>query len=289
MRLNVLKTYKLFIGGKFPRPESGRVLTVVEAVDGGHLAHYAHGSKKDLRDAVSAARGALGGWAGSSAYLKGQILYRLAEMVEGRAEALAAELVAGTGCARAAAVAEVAAAVDRLVYVAGWTDKLSQVFGSVNPVAGPFFNFSAFEGTGVVVAFAPDQPSLLGAVTLLGNALAVGNSVVLVASEKFPLSAMSLAEAVATSDVPGGVVNILTGKRAELVSAAAEHRDVDAVVDGMGVAEWTRILQAGSGTNMKRVTVLPSGLDWRDNDAAAGPYRLLELVETRTTWHPVGA
>lgn len=287
-RLTVPKTCKLFIGGKFPRPESGRVLTATSPADGAHLAHYAHGSKKDLRDAVVAARKALPAWSGSTAYLRGQILYRLAEMVEGRAAAFAAELVQSTGATPRAAAAEVAASIDRLVYVAGWTDKLSQVFGSVNPVAGPFFNFSTFDPAGVVVAFAPDRPPLLAAVTLIGNALAVGNSVILIASDCFPLPALSLAEAIATSDVPGGTVNILTGQRAELGPAAAGHRDIDSIVDAAGHPSLTAQLRAGSAINLKRVTVFPVKTSWTDHDGAAGPYRLLELTETRTTWHPVG-
>ena len=287
-RLNVLKTYKLFIGGKFPRPESGRVLTATAPADGAHLAHYGRGSKKDLRDAVVSARGALSGWSGSTAYLKGQILYRLAEMIEGRAGAFAAELVQSTGVTPKAAAAEVAASIDRLVYVAGWTDKLSQVFGSVNPVAAPYFNFSTFDPAGVVVAFAPDSPPLLAAVTLISNALAVGNTVILVASDKFPLPAMTLAEAIATSYVPNGVVNILTGQRAEFAPAAADHRDIDSIVDATGDPGLTAILRGGSAINLKRVPVFPDKTDWFDHDKASGPYRLLELTETRTTWHPVG-
>ncbi len=287
-RLNILKTYKLFIGGKFPRPESGRVLTATAPADGAHLAHYGRGSKKDLRDAVVAARNALPGWSGSTAYLRGQILYRLAEMIEGRAEAFAAELVQSTGTTPKAAAAEVAAAIDRLVYVAGWTDKLAQVFGSVNPVAAPYFNFSTFDPAGVVVAFAPDRPALLAAVTLIGNAIAVGNTVILVASDAYPLPAMTLAEAIATSDVPGGTVNILTGQRTELVPAAADHRDIDSIVDATTDPALTALLRAGSAINLKRVTVFPDKVDWLDHDQAAGPYRLLELTETRTTWHPVG-
>jgi hypothetical protein len=287
-RLNVLKTYKLFIGGKFPRPESGRVLTATAPADGTHLAHYGHGSKKDLRDAVTAARGALSGWSGSTAYLKGQILYRLAEMIEGRADAFAAELAQSTGVTPTAAAAEVAAAIDRLVYSAGWTDKLSQVFGSVNPVAAPYFDFSTFDPAGVVVAFAPDSPSLLAAVTLIGNALATGNTVILIASDKFPLPAMSLAEAIATSDVPGGTVNILTGQRTELAPAAASHRDIDSIIDATGQPALTTLLRGGSAVNLKRVSTFPDKTDWTDHDKAAGPYRLLELTETRTTWHPVG-
>lgn len=287
-RLSVLKTYKLFIGGKFPRPESGRVLTATAPKSGTHLAHYGHGSKKDLRDAVVAARAALPGWSGASAYLRGQILYRLAEMVEGRAGSFAEELVRSTGATPKAAAAETEAAIDRLVYSAGWTDKLSQVFGSVNPVASPFFNFSTFDPAGVVVAFAPDSPPLLAAVTLIGNALATGNTTVLIASDRFPLSAMTLAEAIATSDVPGGAVNILTGQRAELAPAAAGHRDIDSIVDATGDPALAPVLRGGSALNLKRVTVYPDKPNWLDNDQTAGPYRLLDLTETRTTWHPVG-
>lgn len=293
-RLSVLKTYKLFIGGKFPRPESGRTLTAsagapVAESTAAHLAHYGQASKKDLRDAVSAARKAQEAWAGSTAYLRGQILYRLAEMIEGRAEAFTAELVQSTGAPPPTAAEEVAQSIDRLVYLAGWPDKLPQVFGSVNPVAGPYFNFSTFDPAGVVTAFAPDSPSLLAAVSLIGNAIAVGNAVILIASDRFPLPAITLAEAIATSDVPGGVVNILTGLRAELAPAAASHRDIDNIVDATGDAAVTTILREGSSVNLKRVHTLPADTDWSNTDAVSGPYRLLELTETRTTWHPVGA
>lgn len=289
-RLNVLKTYKFFIGGKFPRPESGRVLTAQSPAEGGpHLANYGHASKKDLRDAVSAARKAQEAWAGTTAYLRGQILYRLAEMIEGRSEAFAAELIRSTGATPEAAEEEVAQSVDRLVWLAGWPDKLPQVMGSVNPVAGPYFNFSTFDPAGVVTAFAPDSPSLLGAVTLIGNAIAVRNAMILIASDRFPLPAITLAEAVATSDIPGGVVNILTGQRAELAPAAASHRDIDNIIDATGDPAITAILQGGSAVNLKRVHSFPASTDWTENDTVSSPYRLLELTETRTTWHPVGA
>ena len=287
-RLNILKTYKLFIGGKFPRPESGRVLTATAPADGAHLAHYGRASKKDLRDAVTAARSALSGWSDSTAYLKGQILYRLAEMIEGRAEAFAAELAQSTGAPPQAAAFVFNDAATTEIYTAGWTDKLSQVFGSVNPVAAPYFNFSTFDPAGVVVAFAPDSPSLLAAVTLIGNALATGNTVILIASDKFPLPAMSLAEAIATSDIPSGTVNILTGQRTELAPAAASHRDIDSIIDATGQPALTTLLRGGSAVNLKRVSIFPDKTDWNDHDKAAGPYRLLELTETRTTWHPVG-
>ena len=288
-RLPILKTYKLFIGGAFPRPEGGRVLTASSPADHAHLAHYGQASKKDLRDAVSSARQALPTWSNHSAYLRGQILYRLAEMLESRAPAFAAELQASTNAPLPAAAAEVAAAIDRLVYLAGWTDKLSPLFSSVNPVAGPYFNVSSLTPAGVVVAFAPDSPSLLAAVTLIGNALAAANAVILIASDRFPLPALSLAEAIATSDLPPGTVNILSGLRAELAPAAASHRDIDALVDASAEPSLTALLRRSSAINLKRVSLFPPQLDWTDPDQAASPYRLLDLSETRTVWHPIGA
>lgn len=279
-RLSVPKTLKLFIGGKFPRTESGRVLTAT-AADGRHLAHYCRGSKKDLRDAVVAARKGASAWAGSTAHLRGQILYRLAEMLESRAASLAAELAEATGLKPAAAAAETATAIDMLVHLAGWPDKLPQVFGSVNPVAAPYFNFSTLEPSGITVLFAPDSPALLGAVTLIGSALAAGNACILVASDAFPTPVLSLAEAIATSDVPGGVVNILTGQRAEFAACAAEHHDVDSIVDASGDASLGKVLQAGAAVNLKRVQTWPSA-------DSITPYQLLALTETKTTWHPVG-
>jgi acyl-CoA reductase-like NAD-dependent aldehyde dehydrogenase len=279
-RLAVPKTLKLFIGGKFPRTESGRVLTAA-GPRGAHLAHYCQASKKDLRDAVVAARKAAPGWAGSTAYLRSQIIYRLAEMLESRAGSLTEELAAATGQKPAAAAAEVSAAVDLLVHLAGWPDKLPQLFGSVNPVAAPYFNFSALESQGVMVLFAPDAEPLLGAVALIGAALTAGNACVLVASDRFPTPAISLAEAIATSDVPGGAVNILTGRRAELSACAAEHHDIDGIVDASGDAALGAVLQAGAAVNLKRVQTWPGV-------RSVSPYQLLAMMETKTTWHPVG-
>lgn len=285
-RLAVTKTWKLFIDGKFPRTESGRTLQAV-GPGGAHLAHYCRASKKDLRDAVVAARKAAGGWGGITAYLRSQILYRLAEMLETRSAALTEELRL-CGMTEAAARAEVAAACDLLVHVAGWPDKLPQVFGSVNPVAAPYFNFSALEPMGVVVAFAPDAPALLASVALIATVIAGGNTCILIASDKHPLPAMALAEAVAVSDVPAGVVNILTGQRGELAQPAADHRDIDAIADAAEDAALSATLRAGAAVNLKRVITWPAGTKWSDADAAAGGHRIVEFCETKTTWHPVG-
>ena len=288
-RLKVLKTYKLYIGGKFPRTESGRTMTARHATTGEHLAHYCHASRKDLRDAIAAARAALPGWSATTAYLRGQILYRAAEMIEGRAASFAAEITEVTGASPAAARREVEASVDRLAHHAGWTDKLGSVFGSVNPVASPHFNFTAPEPSGVVGIFAPDQPSLLGLVTLLSRVVLSGNTCVALASETAPLPALSLAEALATSDLPGGVINLLTGKRAELAPWLASHLDVNGVIDGSGDAEVFRILQGGAADNLKRVHdhSQPTAEDWFKEEAN-DPYRILDTIEFKTAWHPMG-
>ncbi len=279
-RLGILKTYKLFIGGKFPRTESGRTLTAVDATTGAHLAHWCRASKKDVRDAVVAARTAQSGWAGATAYLRGQILYRAAEMIDGRAAAFAEVIAASTGVTPAAARREVEQAADRFVHFAGWADKYAAVFGSVNPVATPHFNFTTPEPTGVVGVIAPDSPSLLGLVGAVAPVIVSGNAVVLVASEKFPLPAMELAEALATSDLPGGVANILTGQRSELAPALATHLDVNAVVDASGDAALRATLRAGAATNLKRIS-------FRDA-TAEDAYAMLDTLEMKTAWHPVG-
>ncbi len=279
-RLPVLKTYKLFIGGKFPRTESGRTLTARHAKTGAHLAHFCQASKKDVRDAVVAARAALGGWSAATPYLRGQILYRAAEMIESRAEAFAAEIAASTGATSAAAKREVEAAADRFVHFAGWSDKYTQVFGSVNPVATPHFNFTTPEPTGVVVALAPDAPCLLGLVGAIAPVLVGGNTVIVVASEKAALPAMSLAEALATSDFPAGVINILTGLRAELAPTFASHMDINAIVDASGDAAIQKTLAEGAAHNLKRV-------HFRDATVEDG-YHILDTLEMKTAWHPVG-
>ena len=284
-RLNVRKTYKLYIGGKFPRSESGRCLPAKSA-DGAHLDNVAHASRKDFRDAVVAARAAFDGWNKASAYNRGQILYRAAEILQNRAGELVNEISRSTNVSATKAKREVTLAIDRLVHFAGWTDKYSQVFGSVNPVASPHFNFTTPEPTGVVVVLAPDEPSLLALVSLVAPVILSGNMAIVVASEKFPLPAATFAEILATSDLPGGVVNILTGKRAELVSHIAGHMDVNAVVDGAGDADLSAKLQAGVATNLKRYAN-HAATDWF-SAKVEDPYWILDTIEFKTAWHPIG-
>lgn len=288
-RLSIQKTYKLFIGGKFPRTESGRTMTATNPKTGEHIANYCHASRKDLRDAVVAARKAQSGWAGCSAYLRGQILYRLAEMLENRSSAFVEEIGQGTGKTNVQARKEVEAAVDRLVYFAGWTDKFPQVFGAINPVASSHFNFTIPEPTGVVGIFAPDTPSLLGLVSVLSTAILSGNTVVILTSETEPLSAISFAEAITTSDFPGGVINILTGKRKELAPWLAGHKDVNAVIDASGDRKILRELQEGQAINLKRVAdhSCRNDSDWF-GEKGKDPYRILDTLENKTVWHPIG-
>ena len=286
-RLSVRKTYKLYIGGAFPRSESGRSYQVTSP-DGEFLANASLASRKDARDAVAKARGAFSGWSGATAYLRGQILYRIAEMLEGRREQFVAEVRAVEGLTEAAAAAQVDAAIDRWVWYAGWTDKIGQIRSAANPVAGPFLNISSPEPTGVVAIFAPERPTLLGLVSVLAPAIAVGNTAVLVAPDDSALPAVTLAEVLATSDLPGGVVNILTGKSAELGKPLAEHLDVDGL-DLAGIAdhEFATSLERMAAENLKRVlrpSVAPA--DWTE---APGTKRLTAFLETKTVWHPIGA
>ena len=287
MRLDVHKTYKLYIGGNFVRSESGRYLPARSA-KGEHLENVCHASRKDLRDAATAARAAFDSWAKKSAYLRGQILYRAAEMLQNRSAELARELSRSTTISEGKARREVALAIDRLVYFAGWTDKYAQLFGSVNPVATSHFNFTTPEPTGVVVVLAPDEPALLPLVSLLAPAVLGGNTVIAVASEKYPLPAATFAEILATSDLPGGVVNLLTGKRGDLIQHIAGHMDVNAIVDGTGLTDCAGRLQGGTTLNLKRYSnhSLPAE-DWisaRGED----PYWILDTVEFKTAWHPIG-
>ena len=285
--LAVRKTYKLFIGGKFPRSESGRYLPAASA-KGEHLDNYAHASRKDFRDAATAARAAFGNWSKASAYNRGQILYRAAEMLQNRAAELVTEVARSTGATTATAKREVTAAIDRLVHHAGWTDKFTQVFGSVNPVASSHFNFTTPDPQGVVVALAPEEPSLLGLVSVIAPVILSGNAVVVLASEKFPLPALTFAEILATSDLPGGVVNILTGKRAELAPHISSHMDVNAIVDATGVGEIGNVLQSGTALNLKRYAVRKlTGKEWFTTKAE-DPYWILDTVEFKTAWHPIG-
>jgi acyl-CoA reductase-like NAD-dependent aldehyde dehydrogenase len=277
-RIPVTKTYKLFIGGKFPRTESGRS-TRVEDKSVGIDAHVCRASRKDLRGAVEAAHGALSGWSGATAYLRGQILYRLAEMMEGKRAELVSVL--GEGGER-----EVDAAIDRVVHFAGWADKYSMVLGSANPVAGPYHNFTIPGPMGVVACVSADDPALLSLVSVIAGPLAVGNTVVALASEANPVVAMVLAEALATSDVPGGVVNILTGFRDELVEHIASHREIIGV-HAAGVSDAHRaVLRGGAAENMKRVCVRDASLDFYDEDACEGLGWVEPFVEFKTVWHP---
>ncbi|ACY96442.1 MULTISPECIES: aldehyde dehydrogenase family protein [Thermomonospora] len=282
-RLAVRKTYKLFIGGAFPRSESGRTYVVTDA-GGEFLANACQASRKDARDAVSAARKAFPGWSARTPYNRGQILYRIAEMLEGRRAQFIAEL-RQAGLAEDAAVAEVDAAIDRWVWYAGWADKLAAVTGSVNPVAGPFFSFSAPDPTGVVAIVAPDSP-LLGLVSVIAPVIVSGNTCVVVASEPAPLPAITFAEVLATSDLPGGVVNVLTGRRAELAPCLAAHMDVNAIDLTGAPPEQAGPLEEAAAGNLKRVLRPDAGeTDWH---ADPGTARMTAFLETKTVWHPLG-
>jgi hypothetical protein len=286
-RLSVRKTYKLFIGGAFPRSESGRSYPVT-APGGALLAHAALASRKDARDAVAAARKALPGWSGATAYNRGQVLYRVAELLEGRVGQFTAESVAAQDCDRADAEQVVAGAIDRWVWYAGWPDKVAQIAGGANPVAGPYFNLSVPEPTGVVALLAPPGAGLLGLVSVLAPVIATGNTAVVVASGPAALSAVSLAEVLATSDVPAGVVNVLTGRPAELAPVLAAHMDVNAIdLTGAEPAARAELERLAAG-NVKRV--FAAGQDWVAEDWAATPdlRRLLAFLETKTIWHPIG-
>jgi acyl-CoA reductase-like NAD-dependent aldehyde dehydrogenase len=282
MRLEVKKTYKLFIGGKFPRSESGRSYQV-EDHKGNHLANVSLASRKDVRDAVVAARAAQPGWASASAYNRGQVLYRIAEMLEGRRDQFIEEIKELTGKSERQASQEVDAAIDSWVWHAGWTDKIDSVAGSMNPVAGPFFNISTNQPTGVVGAFAPQDSALVGFVNTIAPAIVSGNAVVVVTSEKLSLPALTLGEVLATSDLPGGVVNILSGKEAELSSWLVSHMDVNAV-DLEGTSNPVELEVAAAGT-VKRV-IRPNTYD-RTNSRGSLQH-ILDLMEVKTVWHPKG-
>ncbi|MEU5719141.1 aldehyde dehydrogenase family protein [Streptomyces sp. NPDC020403] len=300
-RLSVFKTYKLYVGGKFPRSESGRVYEVTDS-KGTWLANAPQSSRKDARDAVVAARKAFGGWSGATAYNRGQVLYRVAEMLEGRRDQFVREVADAEGLSKSKAAAVVDAAVDRWVWYAGWTDKIAQIAGGANPVAGPFFNLSTPEPTGVVAVLAPQESSFLGLVSVIAPVIATGNTAVVVASARSPLPALSLGEVLATSDLPGGVVNILSGRTAELALPLASHQDVNAI-DLTGAAPdagLAKELETAAADNLKRVLrpQLVDGADGKDGAGSAGrtdwtadpgTRRLTAFLETKTVWHPTGA
>ena len=280
-RINVLKTYKIFIGGKFPRTESGRFYQLNNRSKA--IANVCLSSRKDLRNAVVAARGAFEKWSGATAYNRSQILYRMAEMMEGRKDQFISELVL-QGVDRKKAAVEVDLSIDRVIYFAGWADKINQVFGSVNPVATSHFNFSLMEPMGVVGLVAPEKSGLLGLVSSLCPILVSGNCAVVLASEKLPLCSITLAEVLATSDVPSGVVNILTAKKEEIIVHLAKHMDVNAIylTDNL---EHKKSVQEEAIQNLKRV-VVGKHKSW-DDSLVENPYIITDFMETKTTWHPV--
>ncbi|MEU4730375.1 aldehyde dehydrogenase family protein [Streptomyces sp. NPDC023588] len=284
-RLNVFKTYKLYVGGKFPRSESGRVYEVTDS-KGNWLANAPLSSRKDARDAVVAARKAFGGWSGATAYNRGQILYRIAEMLEGRREQFVREVGEAEGLSKSKAGAVVDAAIDRWVWYAGWTDKIGQIVGGANPVAGPFFNLSTPEPTGVVTVVAPQGSSFLGLISVIAPVIATGNTAVVVASEKSPLPALSLGEVLATSDLPGGVVNILSGKASEMGPHLASHQDVNAIDLAGADPALAKELEIAAADNLKRV-LRPQPVD--DWTADPGTSRMTAFLETKTVWHPTGS
>ena len=290
-RLGVRKTYKLYIGGEFPRTESGRAYEVF-AARGDLLANACRGTRKDIRDAVRAARKALPDWSGRTAFNRGQVLYRIAELLEGRRDQFIAEVMVAEGLGRRRATRLVDAAIDRWVWYAGWADKFSQMHGTVNQVAGSYFNFSVPEPTGVVGVIAPEGSSLLGLVSRLAPVIVSGNCAVVLASESRPLPAVSLTEVLATSDVPGGVVNLITGLRRELVTHLAGHMDVNALdAYGLDPAEGVAIEELAV-ENVKRLVRPPRGgadaTDWL-SPRAQSPYLIGEFTETKTVWHPIGS
>jgi acyl-CoA reductase-like NAD-dependent aldehyde dehydrogenase len=283
-RVSVAKTYKLYIGGAFPRSESGRSYPVTDS-KGAFLANAAQGSRKDARDAVSAARKAFPGWSGATAYNRGQVLYRVAEVLEGRREQFITEVAASEGVPLKKAQSLVDTAIDRWVWYAGWTDKIAAVLGSSNPVAGPYFSFSTPEPTGVVAVLAPQQSSLLGLVSVIAPVIASGNTAVVITSQERPLPAITLSEVLATSDVPGGVVNIITGRTAEIAPWLASHADVNAL-DLTGAPESLRAdLERSAAGTVKRVLRNKAGEDFAVTPDLS---RLRAYLETKTVWHPMG-
>ena len=284
-RVDVRKTFKLFVGGAFPRSESGRTYEVTSA-DGAFLANAAKASRKDARDAVLAARKGFGSWSSATAYNRGQVLYRIAEVMEGRRAQFVADVRDAEGVDDRTAAVQVDAAIDRWVWYAGWTDKVAQVLGSANPVAGPYFDFSIPEPTGVVAAVAPSDSSLLGLVSVIGPIVATGNAVIVIASTTRPIPAITLSEVLATSDVPGGTINILTGDAAEMMPWLASHADVNALdLTGIADPDLATTLERDAAGTVKRVRRADPNAEWL---ADPGLSRLRAFVETKTVWHPLG-
>lgn len=283
-RLEVLKTYKIYVGGQFPRTESGRYYVAINKKQQA-LANICLSSRKDVRDAIVAARAACGGWSGRAAFNRAQILYRIAEMLEGRRSQFVDELIKQDASAKDAEN-EVNLSIDRLIYYAGWCDKYQQVFGSVNPVASSHFNFSVPEPTGIITIVAPQNTSLLGLVSVIAPIIAGGNTCVVLASEDKPLCSVTFAEVINSSDVPGGVVNILTGKPSELVKYFAEHMDVNAIVYCENDAATKKLIQEKSSLNVKRVLFYDK-INWKNDAEVQSPYFIMDAQEIKTTWHPI--
>ncbi len=283
-RLEVLKTYKIYIGGQFPRTESGRYYSPKNK-NGQSLANICLSSRKDFRDAVVAARGAFGGWSGRSAFNRSQILYRIAEILEGRRLQFVDELIKQNSSTKDAEN-EINLSIDRLIYYAGWCDKFQQVFSSVNPVASSHFNFSVPEPTGIVAIIAPQNTSLLGLISVIAPTIAGGNTCVVLASENKPLCAVTFAEVINSSDVPGGVINILTGKCSELIKYFADHMDVNAVVYCEKDKESQQLIKEKAALNVKRVLLYDS-INWEDEEKGQSPYFIIDTQEIKTTWHPI--
>jgi len=284
-RVEIRKTHKLFIGGAFPRSESGRTFEATNS-NGEFLANMAMASRKDARDAVIAARTAFASWSKATAYNRGQVLYRIAEVMQGRAEQFAQDIQDSEGVSIKKATKQVDAAIDRMVWYAGWADKYAQVLGNTNPVAGPFFNFSIPEPTGVVAAVAPDSPSILGLVSVIAPIVMTGNSVIAIASYKNPIPAISLSECLATSDVVGGNINILTGDPAEIMPWLATHADVNALdLTGITSAELITQLESDAAGTVKRVRTAPADPDFYATPTLS---RVRAFTEIKTVWHPMG-
>lgn len=283
-RVEVLKTYKIYIGGQFPRTESGRYY-IAKNNKGEMLANVCLSSRKDFRDAVQKARSAFGGWSGKSAFNRSQILYRIAEMLEGRRAQFVDELMK-QDATKTEAEAEVDVSIDRLIYYAGWCDKFQQMFGTVNPVASAHFNFSVPEPTGVVAAIASQKTSLLGLVSVMAPVIAGGNTIIILASELKPLCSVTFAEVINSSDVSGGVVNILTGKTSELATYFAEHMDVNAIIYCDDDIAVKKLIQEKGSLNVKRV-ILYSDINWNNEEKSQSPYFIMDTQEIKTTWHPI--